>query len=124
MYFICTLKMNIPLNVDNDIDICSLRLNQWGVNCVTPFMFKHTTRTWSLNAAQDHANVTVRKKMAACALRRGLLSIVSKYNKRHTPRVLSIVDSNGVFDTNRPSLQCHACGLSGGVQMRRFMSSR
>ncbi|XP_003968776.1 polymerase delta-interacting protein 2 isoform X1 [Takifugu rubripes] len=62
--------------------------------------------------------------MAACALRRGLLSAVSKYNKRHTHRVLSIVDSHSVFEATRPLLQCQACGLSGGAQLRRFMSSR
>lgn len=64
------------------------------------------------------------KKMAACALSRGLLSIVSKYNRRQIHRVLSIADSNSVFEVNRPPLQCQACGLSGGVQLRRFMSSR
>lgn len=80
--------------------------------------------SYSLNAPQDHADVTVQKKMAACALRRGLLSIVSKYNKTHSHRVLSIVDSSTVFEVNRPLLQCQACGLSGGVQLRRFMSSR
>ena len=63
-------------------------------------------------------------KMAACALRRGLLSTVSKYNKKHAHRLLSVVDSNCVFEVNRLPLQCRACGLAGGVQTRRFMSSR
>ncbi len=63
-------------------------------------------------------------KMAACALRRGLLSTVSKYSNKHTQRILSVLDSSGGFELNRPRLQCRACGLPGGVQPRRFMSSR
>uniref|UniRef100_A0A3Q3NA16 Polymerase (DNA-directed), delta interacting protein 2 n=1 Tax=Labrus bergylta TaxID=56723 RepID=A0A3Q3NA16_9LABR len=63
-------------------------------------------------------------KMAACALRRGLLSTVSKYNKKHAHRILSAVDSSSGFEVYRPRVQCRACGLSGGVQQRRFMSSR
>ncbi|XP_039682338.1 polymerase delta-interacting protein 2 isoform X2 [Perca fluviatilis] len=64
--------------------------------------------------------------MAACALRRGLLSTVSKYNKKHTLRILSSVadSSSSGFEVFRPRIQCRACGLPGGVQQRRFMSSR
>ncbi|TDH15267.1 hypothetical protein EPR50_G00029220 [Perca flavescens] len=63
--------------------------------------------------------------MAACALRRGLLSTVSKYNKKHTLRILSsVADSSSGFEVFRPRVQCRACGLPGGVQQRRFMSSR
>lgn len=63
-------------------------------------------------------------KMAACALRRGLWSTVSNYNRKHTHRILSLVDSASVFEVNRPALSCRACKVTGGVQPRRFMSSR
>ncbi|XP_043976289.1 polymerase delta-interacting protein 2 [Gambusia affinis] len=62
--------------------------------------------------------------MAACALRRGLLSGVSKYSRKHSHRILSVTDSNISFDVYKPRLQCRACGLLGGVQQKRFMSSR
>ncbi|GLD52909.1 polymerase delta-interacting protein 2 isoform X1, partial [Lates japonicus] len=62
--------------------------------------------------------------MAASALRRGLLSTVSKYNRKHTHRILSVADISNGFDAYRQRLQCRACGLSGGAQQRRFMSSR
>ncbi|KAG7233617.1 hypothetical protein INR49_006798 [Caranx melampygus] len=62
--------------------------------------------------------------MAASALRRGLLSTVSKYNKKHTHRILCVADTSGGFEAFRPRIQCRACGLPSGVQPRRFMSSR
>ncbi|XP_032362921.1 polymerase delta-interacting protein 2 isoform X2 [Etheostoma spectabile] len=65
--------------------------------------------------------------MAASALRRGLLSTVSKYNKKHTLRVLCVIDSSSSssgFEVSRPRVECRACGLPGGVQQRRYMSSR
>ncbi|XP_047450320.1 polymerase delta-interacting protein 2 isoform X2 [Mugil cephalus] len=66
--------------------------------------------------------------MAACALRRGLLSSVSKYNKKHTHRLLSVADtsssSSSSFEAYRPRPPCRACGVTGGFQQRRFMSSR
>eukprot|EP00064_Thunnus_orientalis_P004967 superscaffoldBa00000473_g4980 len=52
--------------------------------------------------------------MAACALRRGLLSTVSKYNRKHAHRILSVADSSGGLEVYRPRLQCRACGLPGG----------
>ncbi|KAM9734167.1 polymerase delta-interacting protein 2 isoform 1-T1 [Menidia menidia] len=62
--------------------------------------------------------------MAACALRRGLLSSVSKYNRKHTQRVLSVADASCGFEAFKPRLQCRSCGLLGSVPPRRFMSSR
>ncbi|XP_061923902.1 polymerase delta-interacting protein 2 isoform X2 [Entelurus aequoreus] len=60
--------------------------------------------------------------MAACALRRGLLSTLSKYNKKHAHRILSVADSR--FEAYRPQLECRACGIYGVAQQRRLMSSR
>uniref|UniRef100_A0AAR2LJI3 ApaG domain-containing protein n=1 Tax=Pygocentrus nattereri TaxID=42514 RepID=A0AAR2LJI3_PYGNA len=60
--------------------------------------------------------------MAACVIRRGLLSAVSKYNKNHTLRALS-VDLNSRHEVSRRCLQCSSCGLLN-VQQKRFMSSR
>nr|XP_020442570.1 polymerase delta-interacting protein 2 isoform X1 [Monopterus albus] len=62
--------------------------------------------------------------MAVCALRRGLLSTVSKYNKKHTQRILSAIDTTSRFEVYRLRLLCRACGLSAGGQQRRLMSSR
>ncbi|CAI5694689.1 unnamed protein product [Oreochromis niloticus] len=62
--------------------------------------------------------------MAASALRRGLLSSVSKYNKKHAHRILSVADTSCGFEAYRPRLLCRACGLPDAVQQRRFMSSR
>ncbi|CAN9511133.1 unnamed protein product [Ophioblennius macclurei] len=62
--------------------------------------------------------------MAACALRRGLLSSVSKYSHKHPHRILSVADNGGGFEAFRPRPQCRSCGLPSFVQQRRFMSSR
>lgn len=79
------------------------------------------SQRWRTNDACDCASVG---KMAASALRRGLLSSVSKYNKKHVHRILSVVDTSCGFEAYRPRLLCRACGLPDGVQQRRFMSSR
>ncbi|XP_072515414.1 polymerase delta-interacting protein 2-like isoform X1 [Salminus brasiliensis] len=60
--------------------------------------------------------------MAACVIRRGLLSTVNKYSKNHTLRALS-VDLNSRHEVNRRCLQCSTCGVVN-VQQKRFMSSR
>ncbi|MED6235100.1 polymerase delta-interacting protein 2 isoform X1 [Girardinichthys multiradiatus] len=62
--------------------------------------------------------------MAACALRRGLLSGVSKFSRKHSHRILSVPDINSGNEVFKPRLQCRACGLLGGVQQKMFMSSR
>ncbi|CAL8360309.1 unnamed protein product [Merluccius merluccius] len=62
--------------------------------------------------------------MAACALRRGLLAAVTNFNKKHTHRLLGVVDSSCGFEVYRPRLQCLACGLPNNIQQKRFMSSR
>uniref|UniRef100_A0A3Q2TWQ1 Polymerase (DNA-directed), delta interacting protein 2 n=1 Tax=Fundulus heteroclitus TaxID=8078 RepID=A0A3Q2TWQ1_FUNHE len=62
--------------------------------------------------------------MAACALRRGFLSGVSQYSRKHSHRIASVTDIKGGFEAYKPRLQCRACGLLGGVQQKRFMSSR
>lgn len=62
--------------------------------------------------------------MAACALRRGFLTTVSKYNRKHTNRLLRTIESRSGFDLSRARLQCLACGLSNNLQQTRFMSSR
>ncbi|XP_026082194.1 polymerase delta-interacting protein 2-like isoform X1 [Carassius auratus] len=62
--------------------------------------------------------------MAACAIRRGLLSIVSKYNQHKcTHRILSAIDFSSRFDVRRVQPLCSSCGLSS-FQQTRFMSSR
>ncbi|MEQ2161207.1 hypothetical protein GOODEAATRI_007435, partial [Goodea atripinnis] len=69
-------------------------------------------------------NVEQKGKMAACALRRGLLSGVSKFSRKHFHRILSVPDINSGKEVFKPRLQCRACGLLGGVQQKMFMSSR
>ncbi|XP_070294105.1 polymerase delta-interacting protein 2 isoform X1 [Salvelinus sp. IW2-2015] len=62
--------------------------------------------------------------MAACAIRRGFLTTLSKYNRKHTHRILSIIEgSSGLEVKKRPRLPCLACGLPN-IQQTRFMSSR
>uniref|UniRef100_A0A8C7SJV9 Polymerase (DNA-directed), delta interacting protein 2 n=1 Tax=Oncorhynchus mykiss TaxID=8022 RepID=A0A8C7SJV9_ONCMY len=61
--------------------------------------------------------------MAACAIRRGFLTTVSKYNKKHTHRILSIIEGSSGLEAKRPRLPCLACGLPN-IQQTRFMSSR
>lgn len=111
------------IHIFNAPDIFNLRFAQ-SAKLLEPRSFSNIRREIFLERNTWPRKRDSPKKMAACALRRGLLSIVSKYNKRQIHRVLSIADSNSVFEVNRPSLQCQACGLSGGVQLRRFMSSR
>ncbi|XP_073673939.1 polymerase delta-interacting protein 2 isoform X1 [Garra rufa] len=62
--------------------------------------------------------------MAACAIRRGLLSTASKYNQHKcTHRILSAIDFSSALDPKRAQPLCSACGLSS-FQQTRFMSSR
>ncbi|XP_056119428.1 polymerase delta-interacting protein 2 isoform X2 [Rhinichthys klamathensis goyatoka] len=62
--------------------------------------------------------------MAACAIRRGLLSTASKYNQHKcTHRILSALDFSSGLDPKKPQPLCSACGLSS-FQQKRFMSSR
>uniref|UniRef100_A0A8D3B569 Polymerase (DNA-directed), delta interacting protein 2 n=1 Tax=Scophthalmus maximus TaxID=52904 RepID=A0A8D3B569_SCOMX len=61
-------------------------------------------------------------KMAASAFRRGLWSTVSRYNRKHTHRILSVADGSGGLEAYRQRLQCRACGLP--APQRRFISSR
>ncbi|CAB1347663.1 unnamed protein product [Coregonus sp. 'balchen'] len=61
--------------------------------------------------------------MAACAIRRGFLTAVSKYNKKHTHRILSVIEGSSGLEVKRPRLPCLACGLPN-IQQTRFMSSR
>ncbi|XP_043076945.1 polymerase delta-interacting protein 2 isoform X1 [Puntigrus tetrazona] len=62
--------------------------------------------------------------MAACAIRRGLLSTASKYNQHKcTHRILSAIDFSGGLDPRRTQPLCSACRLSS-FQQTRFMSSR
>ncbi|XP_016414057.1 polymerase delta-interacting protein 2-like isoform X1 [Sinocyclocheilus rhinocerous] len=62
--------------------------------------------------------------MAACAIRRGLLSAASKYNQHKCiHRTLSAIDFSSGFDPKRAQPLCSACGLSS-FQQTRFMSSR
>ncbi|XP_012690332.1 polymerase delta-interacting protein 2-like isoform X1 [Clupea harengus] len=60
--------------------------------------------------------------MAACVLRRGLLSTFSKINKKHSYRVL-YVDFNSKHDLQRRRLLCSTCNVFD-IQQKRFMSSR
>ncbi|AWO98509.1 Hypothetical protein SMAX5B_008425 [Scophthalmus maximus] len=60
--------------------------------------------------------------MAASAFRRGLWSTVSRYNRKHTHRILSVADGSGGLEAYRQRLQCRACGLP--APQRRFISSR
>ncbi|XP_048121282.1 polymerase delta-interacting protein 2 isoform X2 [Sardina pilchardus] len=61
--------------------------------------------------------------MAACAIRRGLLSTVSKCNRKRALRILSVIEYNTGLELNRLRLQCSSCGLFN-FQQTRFMSSR
>ncbi|XP_014017662.1 polymerase delta-interacting protein 2 isoform X1 [Salmo salar] len=61
--------------------------------------------------------------MAACAIRRGFLTVVSKYNKKHTHRILGVIEGSSGLEVKRPRLPCLACGLPN-IQQTRFMSSR
>lgn len=62
--------------------------------------------------------------MAACAIRRGLLSTASKYNQHKcTHRILSALDFSSGLDPKKTQPLCSACGLSS-FQQKRFMSSR
>ncbi|XP_067113095.1 polymerase delta-interacting protein 2-like isoform X2 [Osmerus mordax] len=58
--------------------------------------------------------------MAACVIRRTLLSSVSKYSRKHTIRVLNV---DLTSRHTGPSISCSTCGLFS-VQQKRFMSSR
>ncbi|XP_006640852.1 polymerase delta-interacting protein 2 isoform X2 [Lepisosteus oculatus] len=60
--------------------------------------------------------------MAACVLRRGLLSSVAKYNKKHTIRVLSF-EYSSKHEVNKFRLPCSTCSLFS-TQQARFLSSR
>ncbi|XP_062392301.1 polymerase delta-interacting protein 2-like isoform X1 [Sardina pilchardus] len=57
--------------------------------------------------------------MAACVLRRGLLSTFSKLNRKHTSRILCVDFS----DLQRRRLLCSTCNVFD-IQQKRFMSSR
>ncbi|XP_026138036.1 polymerase delta-interacting protein 2-like isoform X2 [Carassius auratus] len=62
--------------------------------------------------------------MAACAIRRGLLSSASKYNQHKcTHRILSVIDFSSGLDPKRAQPLCSACRLYS-FQQTRFMSSR
>ncbi|XP_059370344.1 polymerase delta-interacting protein 2-like isoform X2 [Carassius carassius] len=62
--------------------------------------------------------------MAACAIRRGLLSSASKYNQHKcTHRILSVIDFSSGLDPRRAQPLCSACRLYS-FQQTRFMSSR
>ncbi|KTG03308.1 hypothetical protein cypCar_00016521 [Cyprinus carpio] len=62
--------------------------------------------------------------MAACAIRRGLLSTASKYNQHKcTHRILSAIDFSSGLDPKRAQPLCSACRFSS-FQQTRFMSSR
>ncbi|XP_052432501.1 polymerase delta-interacting protein 2 isoform X2 [Carassius gibelio] len=62
--------------------------------------------------------------MAACAIRRGLLSSASKYNQHKcTHRILSVIDFSTGLDPKRAQPLCSACRLYS-FQQTRFMSSR
>ncbi|XP_016311135.1 polymerase delta-interacting protein 2-like [Sinocyclocheilus anshuiensis] len=62
--------------------------------------------------------------MAACAIRRGLLSTASKYNQHKcTHRILSAIDFSSGLDPKRAQPLCSACRLSS-FQQTRFMASR
>ncbi|XP_041733443.1 polymerase delta-interacting protein 2 isoform X4 [Coregonus clupeaformis] len=61
--------------------------------------------------------------MAACAIRRGFLTTVSKYKKKHTHRILSIIEGSSGLQVKRPWLPCLACRLPN-IQQTRFISSR
>uniref|UniRef100_A0A3P9GXJ6 Polymerase delta-interacting protein 2 n=1 Tax=Oryzias latipes TaxID=8090 RepID=A0A3P9GXJ6_ORYLA len=62
--------------------------------------------------------------MAACALRRAVLSTISTYSRKHTHRILSFAEASSRFDVYKPQQTCHVCGLFASGQQRRFMSSR
>ncbi|XP_042627139.1 polymerase delta-interacting protein 2 isoform X1 [Cyprinus carpio] len=62
--------------------------------------------------------------MAACAIRRGLLSTASKYNQHKCiHRILSAIDFSSGFDPKRAQPLCSSCGLTS-FQQTRFLSSR
>uniref|UniRef100_A0A8C1UF91 Polymerase (DNA-directed), delta interacting protein 2 n=1 Tax=Cyprinus carpio TaxID=7962 RepID=A0A8C1UF91_CYPCA len=62
--------------------------------------------------------------MAACVIRRGLLSTASKYNQHKCiHRILSAIDFSSGFDPKRAQPLCSSCGLTS-FQQTRFLSSR
>uniref|UniRef100_A0A8C9R8R7 Polymerase delta-interacting protein 2 n=1 Tax=Scleropages formosus TaxID=113540 RepID=A0A8C9R8R7_SCLFO len=60
--------------------------------------------------------------MAACVLRRGLLSSVGKYGRKRAFAALH-ADLCGRQEVNGHALPCSSCGVAGGAQAR-FLSSR
>ena len=98
---------------------CVMRVTAW-FKCAR---LRARSCTWRTLHQTAHGGED-RVKMAACALRRGLLTTVTSFNKRQAHRILSIVDNSCGFEVTRPRLQCLACGLPNKTQQKRFMSSR